>query len=111
MVKRTAAPFHVDVTLLEIHRGTVIVQTHYENTQSHDCNFFCNIAFQVIVTLHGGDDYRFINVEEYGLVSAYRPRLSAGDVQTMVEVTIATVAYCCEDLKMFLKITPCKRRF
>ena len=42
---------------------------------------------QVIVTLHGGDDYRFINVEDYGFVSAYRPRLSAGDVQTMVEVS------------------------
>ena len=40
------------------------------------------------MVLHGGDDYRFIHVEEYGMVSAYRPRLSAGDIQTMVEVSV-----------------------
>ena len=43
---------------------------------------------EVMVTLHGNENYRFINVEEYGIVSSYSPRLTAGDVQVMVSVSI-----------------------
>lgn len=37
--------------------------------------------------LHGGDNYRFVRVEEFGYVSSYNPRLLAGDIQTMVDVS------------------------
>jgi hypothetical protein len=37
--------------------------------------------------LHGGDDYRFVRVEEFGYVSSYNPRLLGGDIQTMVDVS------------------------
>lgn len=39
---------------------------------------------ETIVTLHGSDKYKFIVVEDYGIVSSYNPRLKSGDIQTMV---------------------------
>ena len=41
------------------------------------------------MTLHGGEDYRFVIVEDNGWANAYNPRLAAGDIQTMVEVSDA----------------------
>ena len=42
---------------------------------------------QVVAMLHGSQDYRFIAVEEFGIVSSYSPRTVAGDIQTMVNVS------------------------
>ena len=39
------------------------------------------------MTLHGHDDYRFVAVEEMGLVESFDPRLIAGDIQIMVYVS------------------------
>ncbi|XP_013420589.1 CD109 antigen isoform X3 [Lingula anatina] len=39
---------------------------------------------EVLVTLKGSDDIRFVNVEKMGRVSSYNPRLSSGDVQAFV---------------------------
>ena len=39
-----------------------------------------------MLTLYGSEDHRFVNVEDYGVVSSYSPRLSSGDHQTMVYV-------------------------
>ncbi len=36
--------------------------------------------------LHGSDDYKFVIVEDFGIVSSYAPRTVFGDVQTMVVV-------------------------
>lgn len=44
--------------------------------------------FQVIVVLHGGENYRFVMIEDNGLVSSYSPRLSAGDHMIMVMVCL-----------------------
>ncbi|ELU06775.1 hypothetical protein CAPTEDRAFT_193982 [Capitella teleta] len=46
---------------------------------------------EVLVMLHGSDDYRFIRVEDFGQVSSYNPRLLAGDIQTMVTMTTERV--------------------
>jgi hypothetical protein len=43
---------------------------------------------QVIMTLHGSDNYRFVVVEEYGFVRSYDPRTLSGDVQIMVWVGV-----------------------
>ena len=51
----------------------------------NDCICFVS-SVQALVTLHGGETYRFIHVEDFGYVSSYNPRVSAGDVQIMVEV-------------------------
>ena len=51
------------------------------------------VCIQVLAMLHGGDDFRFIYVEEYGWASSYRPRTSAGDIQTMVEAS-SIVFFC-----------------
>jgi len=45
------------------------------------------LFFQCIVTLHGSENYKFVVVEEYGIVSSYNPRLKSGDIQTMVYVS------------------------
>ena len=34
---------------------------------------------EFVVVLKGSKDYSFINVEEYGYVTSYAPRLSTGD--------------------------------
>ena len=41
---------------------------------------------QVIVTVHGGDDFRVIHVDEFGQVNAPVQHQMAGDVQTTVEL-------------------------
>ena len=43
---------------------------------------------QAIVVLHGDDSYRFIMVEDNGVVSSYAPRLSGGDHMIMVTVRL-----------------------
>ena len=43
---------------------------------------------QIIVMLHGSQDYKFVVTEEFGIVSSYAPRTVFGDVQTMVVVSI-----------------------
>ena len=43
--------------------------------------------FQIIVMLHGSPDYKFVIVEDFGIVSSYAPRTVFGDVQTMVVVS------------------------
>ena len=37
--------------------------------------------------LHGSPYYKFVVVEEFGIVSSYNPRTVFGDVQTMVVVS------------------------
>ena len=44
------------------------------------------IFYQAIVVLHGGDDYKFVVVEDNGFVSSYAPRLAGGDHMIMVTV-------------------------
>ena len=39
------------------------------------------------MTMHGGDDYEFVMVEDMGYVQAYSPRTHAGDHQTIVFVS------------------------
>nr|UCK81481.1 macroglobulin-complement related protein-like 3 [Arenicola marina] len=50
---------------------------------------------EAIVTLHGGEDYRFIFVEDFGYVNSYNPRLpvQSGDVQVMVEMEAGEQKY------------------
>ena len=48
---------------------------------------------QTIVTLIGSDDYRFVVVGDFGIVSSYQPRTVVGDVQTSVYVSISTYMY------------------
>lgn len=40
----------------------------------------------ILVTLHSSPDYSFVNVEEFGIVSSYAPRLSNGDHQVLINV-------------------------
>lgn len=47
---------------------------------------YWNQDIEALITLHGGETYRFIHVEDFGYVSSYSPRVSAGDVQIMVEI-------------------------
>ena len=47
------------------------------------------VFFQAIVVLHGGDDYKFVVVEDNGFVSSYAPRLAGGDHMIMVTVNNA----------------------
>ncbi len=42
---------------------------------------------QSIVTLHDSDKYKFVVVEDFGIVSQYAPRTIRGDIQTMVYVS------------------------
>ena len=44
-------------------------------------------TFQAVLMLHGGEDYRFVIVEDFGIVSSYAPRTIAGDIQIMVYVS------------------------
>ena len=44
------------------------------------------VRLQTIVTLIGSDDYRFVVVGDFGVVSSYNPRTILGDVQTVVYV-------------------------
>ena len=43
--------------------------------------------FQSLVTLHDSEDYRFVVVDDFGIVSSYAPRLARGNIQTMVYVS------------------------
>ena len=45
-----------------------------------------------MLTLYGSEDHRFVNVEDYGVVSSYSPRLSSGDHQTMVYVRVFLIS-------------------
>lgn len=46
---------------------------------------FCQ---QVLILLHGDEDYRFVVVEDFGYVVSYNPRTIKGDVQTMLSVSV-----------------------
>ena len=46
------------------------------------------LSLQCLVMLHGSMDYKFVVVEEFGIVSSYNPRTVFGDIQTMVIVSI-----------------------
>ncbi|XP_076470049.1 CD109 antigen-like [Babylonia areolata] len=39
---------------------------------------------EVLITMHGSDEYEFVLVEEMGVVSSYNPRTHRGDKQTIV---------------------------
>lgn len=41
----------------------------------------------VLVTLKGSPDYKFVNVDEGGIVSSYSARLTTGDHQMLVYVS------------------------
>ena len=46
-----------------------------------------HFVFQSLVTLHDSDDYRFVVVDDFGIVNSYAPRLARGNIQTMVYVS------------------------
>nr|UCK81480.1 macroglobulin-complement related protein-like 2 [Arenicola marina] len=48
---------------------------------------------EAMITLHGSDDYEFVIVEEYGIVSSYTPRTSHGDVQVMLSLFAGDIFY------------------
>ncbi len=41
--------------------------------------------------LHGSPTYKFVVVEEFGIVSSYNPRTVFGDIQTMVSVSTCSL--------------------
>ncbi|ELT90449.1 hypothetical protein CAPTEDRAFT_197470 [Capitella teleta] len=41
-------------------------------------------SIDAIIVLRDSEDYRFIRVEEFGILSSYNPRTTRGDIQTMV---------------------------
>ncbi|ELT90450.1 hypothetical protein CAPTEDRAFT_197471 [Capitella teleta] len=43
-----------------------------------------NQSIDAIIVLRDSEDYRFIRVEEFGILSSYNPRTTRGDIQTMV---------------------------
>ena len=47
------------------------------------------------MVLHGGDDYKFVVVEDNGFVSSYAPRLAGGDHMIMVTVNNASMRKLC----------------
>ena len=49
-------------------------------------------VLQTIVTLADSDDYRFVHVENMGIVSSYSPRTTRGDHQVMIFVSHVVVA-------------------
>lgn len=51
------------------------------------------MLLQTVVTLHRNNDYRFVAVEDFGIVNSYAPRLLSGDIQTMVEVSIILLTF------------------
>ena len=42
---------------------------------------------QVLITMHGSDDYEFVTVEELGWSNPYNPNTHKGDHQTIVFVS------------------------
>ena len=60
--------------------------------------------------LHDSEEYRFIVVEENGIVQSYSPRLIRGDIQTMVYVSyliIKGILSTCHLAKSLLLYLPC----
>ena len=49
---------------------------------------------KVLVTMHAGEDYEFVMVEDMGFVQAYNPRTHAGDQQTIVFVSPLSCPAC-----------------
>ncbi len=48
-----------------------------------------NMLFQAVIILHGHEHYNFINVQDFGIVSSYAPRLTGmTDIQVMVPVRV-----------------------
>ena len=43
--------------------------------------------------LHESEDFRFIHVEQFGIVRSYNPRMSRGDFHTLVYVSINSSHY------------------
>ena len=48
-------------------------------------------TLQIIVMMHGHEDFRFVAVESMGFVRSYNPRTIAGDIQTMIDVSARDV--------------------
>ena len=71
----------------ELHRPDNITMYH-DNNPIMCCNYFP--LPQAVVILHDSEDYRFVVVEEFGIVSSYAPRTIRGTVQTMVYVSTTT---------------------
>lgn len=52
------------------------------------CVCFC---VQVLVTMqNGGEDYKFVWVNDMGITNAYNPTTASGDHQTIVFVSMKT---------------------
>ena len=49
-------------------------------------------GWQVLVTMHGSDDYEFVTVEKFGFAFSYKPNTHKGDHQTLVFVGTAMCA-------------------
>ena len=47
---------------------------------------FAIFCLQSIVMLHDSNQYKYVVVEDFGIVSQYAPRTIRGDIQTMVYV-------------------------
>ena len=60
-----------------VHRGeTLSIKCTIFNWQEYD--------EEVVIILHGSDDFDFVHVEEYGYVASFAPRRSSGDHQYMI---------------------------
>ncbi len=46
---------------------------------------------QVIVMIHDSEDYKFVVVEEFGIVRSYDPRTIRGNIQSMVYVSTINI--------------------
>ena len=54
-------------------------------------------VLQTIITLADSDEYRFVHVENMGIVSSYSPRTTRGDHQVMIfvsHVVVVTFKQC-----------------
>lgn len=54
-------------------------------------NYMTN-AMEATVVLSGSDDYKFVHVEENGVVRAYNPRTSFGEHQFFIYIKVLLIS-------------------
>ena len=72
--------------------GTEVVKGEMIGVRIGLFNYFIE-DLECIVMLHGSDNYKFVVIEEFGIVSSYAPRTISGDIQTMMFVSITSVIH------------------
>ena len=100
-IPETPDDFYFNVFSVSKELGVAILEPPFIKGTTRPVDFYCEAPEQVrrgesigvrcsllnrtpepmefVVILMGSDDYSFINVEEYGYVTSYAPRLSSGD--------------------------------